>query len=60
MNEYMRLEVIAGIPFEFETVREIQWNQLLGKLCLSGGVSLAIFVVRSAMKKREDRRSELL
>lgn len=50
--------MIAGIPFE--RVREIQWNQLLGKDFLSGGVLLEIFVICSAVRKREDKRSELL
>ena len=52
--------MIAGIPFEIERVGEIQWHQVLSKHFLSGVVSLAIFVICSAMKKKKDKRSELL
>lgn len=56
----MRPEVSAAIPFKIERVGEIQWHQLLSKHFLSGVVSLAIFVICSTMKKREDKESELL
>lgn len=52
--------MIAGVPFKIEGLDEIQCDNCSVGISSAVFLSVAIFVLYSSMKKRENKRSVLL